>query len=92
MDERDEYTDQPTHLRIFMEEPGQWALDAADNDLRFTQQIYTFETHEAAVAGIPNFLRDLKEDGLTFTFDTHRTGKARCVSLATWHYKTGGQS
>jgi hypothetical protein len=60
-DEDDPYTSEPNHLRIYWEETGdrwKWHLDGADQQGRYTEEVRRFETHEQAVASIPEFVEE----------------------------------
>ena len=58
--EDDEYTSVVTRLRIFDEGDG-WALDGADDVGRYTEAIWKYDSHEEAVAAMPEFVDWLEE-------------------------------
>ena len=58
--EDDEYTSVVTRLRVFDEGDG-WALDGADDVGRYTEAIWKYDSHEEAVAAMPEFVDWLEE-------------------------------
>ena len=58
--EDDEYTSVVTRLRIFDEGDG-WALDGADDVGRYTEAVWKYDSHEEAVAAMPEFVDWLEE-------------------------------
>jgi hypothetical protein len=69
------YTDTVTHLRIFDEGDG-WALDAADDEGRYSLVIWKFDSHEDAVANMGEFVEFLATEG--YTIDWRSRGMGLC--------------
>jgi hypothetical protein len=73
--EDDGYTSEPTHIRL-TGDCGEWTIDGVDNDLRYTEPVWTFDTFDEAVAAIPEFVKDTAER-VTWKWDTNRPHMAR---------------
>jgi hypothetical protein len=80
LDGGDEYTDKPTHLRVYRHETGDdwpWHLDGADNDGRYTEDLSRFATRDECFDAAPQFIRD--NSHLTWEWDAarHNTSESR---------------
>lgn len=56
-----------THLRVFDEGDG-WAIDGADEEERFTREVWKYDTHEEAVAHLAEFTEFLVSEGYTINW------------------------
>lgn len=66
-DDDDGYTWRPTTLRIVREGDDErpWMLDAWDRETgRYTELVWTFETFAQAVASLPDFVAELRREGV----------------------------
>ncbi len=72
MEIEDGYTTEPTHLRVFCEGPGGWTIDGADAHHRYTEDVRSYATWQEAFDRLPEFVDDLREDGITFKWQLYR--------------------
>jgi hypothetical protein len=73
------YTSTPTHVRLSGDQP-EWSIDGVDNDLNYTEAVWTFEKFDDAVAAIPAFVKETTEDGIEWQWDKQRPHTARHIS------------
>ena len=57
----DAYTDEPTHVRIYSD-GKEWFLDGADDEGNYTEQCWSYDSHEAAAADVAEFVKITSED------------------------------
>lgn len=75
----DEYTSTPTHIRVF-EDAGEWFVDGADNDLRYTEACWSYDTFDEALAAIPEFVAEASSE---WRWDSQRPHPSRHLSAHT---------
>lgn len=80
----DPYITEPTHLRVFSDGPvgdataREWFVDGADDDGHMTEACWSYDTHAAALAALPEFARNQSEhNGVTWRWTPGRSERRR---------------
>ncbi len=76
----DPYTTVVTNLRIFSD-GNEWMLDGSDGAGRYTESCWTFDSFEAAVAAMPEFVANQPANGVVFQWRSLRPR-----NLVSYHY------
>lgn len=67
----DPYTTRPTHLRMWCDD-GEWFIDGLDEDGRFTEMCWSFDTFAEALASLPEFPLFAAMDKVTWDWRKQR--------------------
>lgn len=70
-----DYTTEPTHLRLCFE-AGEWLIDGRDDDGRYTEPCWSYDTRDEALADLADFVEKATQSGIVWRWRDPLTGPA----------------